>query len=368
MLQFVIALVVSFLTGMILVHYAHLHEHLSGDHDLSGVQKFHTTPVPRIGGLGLILGLSVSGTVLWLQSQPHLDGFYLLLLTAIPAFLSGFYEDISKHGGVLLRMSCIVLSAALAWWLLGNKVSRIGWQWADAALALPLVSFLFTAMAVSGITNAINFVDGYNGLAGAVCAIMLAGIAYVAFLQGDHLVWAVAISAVGAIAGFLFWNWPRGLIFLGDGGAYLLGFLIAELTIMLVIRNPRVSPWFALLVVSYPMVETVFTILRRVARRSNPGLPDAAHLHQLIYKRMMRWAVGSSLPRHRLFRNSMTSPYLWSMSSLGVVPAVLFWDNTLALQIAALLFIALYVWLYRSIVAFRSPRWLVISKHHKRQK
>lgn len=365
MLQFVMAFAISFLLGMSLVHYSHLHEHLSGDHDLKGVQKFHTAPVPRIGGLAIMLGLLASGGVLWFRGLVHAGGFYLLLLTAAPAFISGFYEDISKHGGVLRRMFSIMLSAALAWWVLGNKIGSIGWAWADAWLALPLVSFIFTVTAVSGITNAINFVDGYNGLAGAVCAIMLTGIAYVAFLQGDHLVWAVAVSTIGAIGGFLFWNWPRGLIFLGDGGAYLLGFLIAELTIMLVIRNPRVSPWFAVLVVSYPMVETVFTILRRVARRSNPGLPDAAHLHQLIYKRMMRWAVGSSLPRHRLFRNSMTSPYLWGMSSLGVVPAVLFWDNTLALQIAAVLFVIAYVWIYRSIVTFRSPRWLVVNKRRQ---
>lgn len=363
--QFVIAFIVSFLIAMCLVHYSHLHQHLSGDHDLGGVQKFHTTPVPRVGGLAILLGLLVSGLVLWLRSLPHLNVFYLLLLTAAPAFLSGFYEDISKHGGVMVRMGCIVLSAALAWWLLGSRIVGVGWPWVDVLLAVPLLSFLFTVTAVSGITNAVNFVDGYNGLAGAVCAIMLAGIAYVAFLQGDHQVWAVAVSAIGAICGFLFWNWPRGLIFLGDGGAYLLGFLIAELVVMLVVRNAAVSPWFAVLVVSYPLVETMFTILRRLARRSNPGLPDAAHLHQLVYKRMMRWAVGSSRPEDRLLRNSMTAPYLWVLSSVGVIPAVLFWNNTLALQISAALFVALYVWIYRSIVSFKSPRWLVLGRRQK---
>ncbi len=114
---------------------------------------------------------------------------------------------------------------------------------------------------------------------------------------------------------------------------------------------------------SYPVVETVFTMLRRVSRQSNPGLPDAAHLHQLVYKRLMRWTVGSPDPRHKVFRNSMTSPYLWLLSSLGVIPAVLLWNNTWALQCSALLFVFAYLWLYRCIIRFRAPRcwWSAVA-------
>lgn len=366
MLQFVIAFAISFVIAMCLVHYSHLHEHFSGDHDVGGVQKFHSTAVPRVGGLAIMLGLLVAGLVLSIRGLSHQTGFYLTLLTALPAFFSGLYEDISKHGGVMRRFASIMLSAGLAWYFVGGQIGRLDVPLLDSWFSIPLISLLFTLVAVSGLTNAMNLIDGYNGLASAVSVIMLLGIAYVAFFQGDYLIWSLAVSAIGAIIGFMFWNWPRGLIFLGDGGAYFLGFLIAELVILLVARNPRVSPWFAVLIVSYPIMETLFTIVRRVARRSNPGLPDAAHLHQLIYKRMMRWAVGSSQPHHRLIRNSMTSPYLWVLSSVGVVPAVLFWDNTLALQISAILFVLLYLWIYRSIVAFRSPRWLVVNKrHHK---
>lgn len=362
MTQLVIGFCVAFFAAMFLVRYAHLHEKFTGDSDLGGVQKFHTTPVPRIGGVAIMLGLLVSGVVVSVRGLPHQVGFYVLLLTAFPAFLSGLYEDISKNGGVARRMLGIMVSAALAWYFSGGQVGRLDIPWLDAWMAVPLISLLFSVVAVAGLTNAMNLIDGYNGLASAVSAIMLAGIAYVAFFQGDYLIWSVAVSAIGAILGFLFWNWPRGLIFLGDGGAYLLGFLIAELVILLVARNPQVSPWCAAMIVSYPVMETCFTILRRLARKSNPGLPDAAHLHQLIYKRMMRWAAGSSRPEDRLMRNSMTSPYLWCLSSVGVIPAVLFWDNTLALQISAGLFVVLYIWIYRSIVSFHAPRWLVFSK------
>jgi UDP-GlcNAc:undecaprenyl-phosphate/decaprenyl-phosphate GlcNAc-1-phosphate transferase len=117
--------------------------------------------------------------------------------------------------------------------------------------------------------------------------------------------------------------------------------------------------------VGYPVVETLFSIYRRiVVRRSHPGLPDAVHLHQLIFRRLVRWSVGSEQARHMTARNSMTAPYLWLLSSLAVFPAVLLWRNTLALQIVFLCFTTFYVWFYASIVRFKSMKWLITRRHH----
>lgn len=350
---------------MWLVRSSHLHGRFSADTDLKGVQKFHVLPVPRVGGIAIAFALVACWGAQWYRGKPEHLFFLQLFLVVLPAFGSGLFEDISKHGGVLLRMGCILLSSVLAWWFLGVRVTRIDIAMLDSILAVPVVSLLFSVIALAGVTNAMNFIDGYNGLAAAVAAIMLAGIGYVAFLQADLIVWALAAAGIGACLGFMFWNWPRGLIFLGDGGAYILGFWIASLAILLVARNPLVSPWFAFLLVSYPVVETVFTVLRRLSRQNNPGMPDAAHLHQLVYKRLMRWTVGSPDPRHKVFRNSMTSPYLWLLSSLGVIPAVLFWNDTFVLQCSAVLFVLAYIWLYRCIVRFRAPRWLVIKRRRQ---
>lgn len=368
MLPIVFSFAIAFLVSMWLVRSSHLHSRFSADNDLAGIQKFHTWPVPRVGGIAIALSLLGCWCTLWYRGKPEHQFYLHLLIIVLPAFASGLYEDISKRGGVLLRMSCILASALLAWWLLGVRVTRLDLPLIDSLISVPIVSLLFTVVGLAGVTNAMNFIDGYNGLASAVAAIMLAGIGYVAILNGDYLVWTMAAVGIGASLGFLFWNWPRGLIFLGDGGAYLLGFWIAALAVLLTTRNPGVSPWFAFLLVSYPVVETVFTMLRRLSRQANPGLPDAAHLHQLVYKRLMRWTVGSPDPRHKVFRNSMTSPYLWLLSSLGVIPAMLFWSNTLALQCSALIFIAAYIWIYRCIVRFRTPRWLVVRRKKPRSK
>ncbi len=96
-----------------------------------------------------------------------------------------------------------------------------------------------------------------------VAIISLLVIGYAAFKANDLVLASSCLIVIGAIGGFFIWNYPRGLIFLGDGGAYLIGYLIATLSILLVIRNPSVSPWFALLVNAYPIFETLFIIWRR---------------------------------------------------------------------------------------------------------
>ena len=96
--------------------------------------------------------------------------------------------------------------------------------------------------------------------------------------------------------------------------------------------------------------------------RVSPGLPDASHLHQIIYKRVVRWAVGSTEVESLTQRNAITAPYLWLLSSVAVVPAIIFWNNHIALKICAGLFALTYIWLYWSIVRFRTPKWLIIQK------
>jgi len=289
-----------------------------------------------------------------------------LLGSASPVFLVGLLEDFTQSVSKRTRLAAAFISAALAGWLLGAWVLRLDVPVLDACLAVPLVSVLFTCMLVAGITNAFNIIDGFNGLAGGVAALILLGIAYVAFKVGDIPVLAAALTAVGAIAGFMLLNFPRGLIFLGDGGAYVLGFWIGVLLLLLVGRNPQVSAWFPLLLCSYPVCELLFSIYRRgIVRRSHPGLPDLAHLHHLIYKRLVRWLVGTDLPAHRTQRNSFTAPYLWVLTSIGVAPAVLFWDTTHTLQTGSALFAFAYVYAYARIVRFRVPRWWVLRKPYQ---
>ena len=99
--------------------------------------------------------------------------------------------------------------------------------------------------------------------------------------------------------------------------------------------------------------------VKKLLRGMSPGMPDGVHLHTLVSKRLMRWAIGNQDARGLTRRNSMTSPYLWILCLPSVVPAMLFYDSTLIQVAFILLFALLYIALYWRIVRFRAPRWLV---------
>lgn len=312
----------------------------------------------RAGGLGVAAGLLLSLLLRLLDDADVAQAGLLLLAAVMPVFVAGVLDDFTQRVRPSLRLAAAFVSAALGGFLLSTWVVRIDVPMVDAALAIPAVAIVFSMVLVAGLINAFNIIDGFNGLAGGVASLILVGIAYVAFKTGDLLVLTASLTAVGAIAGFMLFNFPRGMVYLGDGGAYLVGFWIGELLILLVMRNPKVSPWFPLLVCSYPVCEMLFSIYRRaLVRRSHPGTPDMAHLHHLIYRRLVRWLVGPGLPNRHERRNALTSPYLWIITSIGVAPAVMFWQRTLVLQIGCAAFAAGYVYAYVRIVRFRSPRW-----------
>jgi UDP-GlcNAc:undecaprenyl-phosphate GlcNAc-1-phosphate transferase len=355
---FVLAFFISLISTLALVRYQHLHEKISSDHDLSGPQKFHTQAVPRIGGVGIFLALICSALFAFLFLSTE-RGLLLLQISAcaLPAFVIGLIEDLTKKIGVKTRLIATAVSACMGIYFLNVLITKINVLGFDWLLSIGVIAIIFTVIAITGLANAYNIIDGFNGLASMVAIISLLAIGYVAFKANDLVLASSCLIVIGAIGGFFIWNYPRGLIFLGDGGAYLIGYMIATLSILLVIRNPSVSPWFALLVNAYPIFETLFTIWRRkVHQGKNPGLPDGAHFHSLIYRRIIRWAeVHESKDTASYAKNAKTSPYLWLLSSLAVFPAIVWWQTTWILQCFALLFCVSYVFAYNAVVKFKTP-------------
>jgi len=358
-----IALLAAFATSLfVTLLVVHLTKTRGGrmlDADVSGPQKFHARPVARVGGIGIFVGLIIGLVPLgFAVPQSGLVAAYLLAC-GLPAFIGGLVEDLTKSVRPLHRLVATAVSALLAAWLLDAMITRTDLPGLDWLVSGAAGAMAITVFAVAGIANSINIIDGFNGLASMCVVIMLAALAYVAFQVGDTFVGTFALAGIGAVLGFFLWNYPAGMIFLGDGGAYFLGFLVAELSILLLVRNPSVSPLFPLLVCIYPVFETLFSIYRRrVIRAVPPSMPDGIHLHSLIYRRMMRWAVGDQSARALTRRNSMTSPFLWLLCMLSVVPAVLFWDSSAWNALFLCLFGLVYLALYWRIVRFKAPRWM----------
>lgn len=354
-------LALSFLVSLaaifFIVRYRHLHLHLTADSDLSGVQKFHKIPVPRVGGVGIFIGTLCALSFKYFQSiEVGLFGL-TLMFSSLPAFLAGLLEDTTKRIGVKFRLIATILSAALAGVLLNAWLTSIQVFGIDNLLIVfPALAITLTCIGVAGVANSFNIIDGYNGLSSMVAITILAGITYVAFQVQDHLIMVSALAMMGALLGFWIWNYPRGLIFLGDGGAYLVGFWIAELSVLLTARHSEISKWFPLLLCIYPIFETVFTIYRRVfLMRKHPGMPDALHLHQLIFRRLVSQSIDRDDIKLRTQQNAKTSPYLWALSFFAVMPAILFWQDHAILKAFTLVFIVTYLWIYWRIVRFKSP-------------
>lgn len=339
--------------------------HLAADHDMAGVQKFHGRPVPRIGGAGVMTGILAGAVIAGINQSPVAGQLWLLIACTLPAFGAGIAEDVTKKVSPRWRLLATAVSAAMAVWLLGGVIGRTHIPGLDLLLPWTPLAVALTLFVVAGVANSVNIIDGFNGLASMCVFMMILAMAYVAFQVGDTFVFTACVITAGAILGFFVWNFPAGLIFLGDGGAYLLGFLLAELGILLVHRNERVSPIFPLLLCAYPIFETIFTMYRRkFVRGVATAAPDGIHLHTLIHRRLIRWTLQNNLERRRLTRrNSMTSPYLWLLCLTSVIPSVLWWHSTAILSWFLLAFVIAYVWLYARIVRFKTPRWMVFRRH-----
>jgi UDP-N-acetylmuramyl pentapeptide phosphotransferase/UDP-N-acetylglucosamine-1-phosphate transferase len=338
----------ALIVSMAIVLTQRHHGHLTTD-SVIGVQKFHVHPTPRIGGVGIYLGLVLA----WLMvKDPDARKILLtLVLAGIPALAFGLLEDVTKRVGVLTRLLATMASGVLAWWMSGVALNSLDIPVLDDALQLLPVAVLFTAFAVGGVANAVNIIDGFHGLASGTVLIALLALAVISGRAGDAPLALVCALVAAAVAGFWLINFPWGKLFLGDGGAYFAGFSLAWLALLLPMRNPDVSPWAGLLVCAYPVIEVIYSIVRRRLLRLSPGAPDSLHLHSLVKTQVIRKKLLHWSPRRR---NAAVAPVMWCYSALPAAMAVAWYDNpTHWLVLGLLVCVAVYHQIYKRLAAAR---------------
>jgi len=320
----------------------------ANEFDTIGMQKFHKNPVPHIGGALLFTGFFIG---LWFL--PAAQEIRLLLLVAsLPVFIAGIAEDCTGKIGPTLRMIAALLSITIAFFYLDIGIRSLNFAWSDYLLSnFNFLSLLFTLLVVGGLINAINIIDGYNGLMAGYSILALLAIAYVSHILGDGLVFQLSLTLTASLAGFFVFNFPLGKIFMGDGGAYFVGLIMAVIGLMLGIRNDEVSHWFVLLLFIYPLYETAFSIYRKaIVRGTSVSQPDGYHLHMLIYKRVVKC---KKFKNNTVVCNSLTSPFLWVLSLFSIIPAVIWFNNQTMLIVWAFVFMLVYTIIYRRIVHFK---------------
>ena len=317
------------------------------DLKVKGIQKVHTTITPRVGGFGIFLGFAFA-IFLLIPSGSAL--MWLVLIAALPAWIAGLAEDLSNRISTRIRLLATIVSAGLAWWLTGYTIASVDVPLIDQLLSWTPLALIFTLFAVAGIAHAINLIDGFNGLASGTVLICLTALGLVASNQGDVEVINITLLLMGATLGFFILNYPFGKIFLGDGGSYVLGFFIAWISVMLASRHAdSVSPWALLLICAYPVLETVFSILRRLQTNRRMDHPDRIHLHSLVFRRVIPRFFPNT---KRNTRNALTATLLWAFAAMPAAAGVYWQDNTIACLLALVLTTAVYMLLYRRVSRF----------------
>ena len=327
----------------------------------NGIQNVHLDSTPRIGGLGIYLSLWVA---MMLLDDGRQQLLFWMLVAALPAFLFGLAEDMTHRVSIKLRLMATMLSGILAWWLTGYELDYLGIPVIDSILAITPIAVIFTAFAVGGVANSINLIDGFNGLASGTLMICLAGLGLMAASVGDWEIARLTLIIGATILGFFLVNFPFGRLFLGDGGAYMLGFLLAWVAVMVAMRHPgTITPAAVLLVCSYPVLETVFSMVRRHYRGLAIDRPDRLHLHSLVYRRVVPKIAGKYCGRtasrpSRTVCNAATSPVLWLFCAVPVTAGVMLHDNAVACWFAFVLTAIAYDVIYRRLSQFR---WTILG-------
>lgn len=347
-----IAALTSFLVCLFLVGTKKWHGALTMD-TTEGLQKFHTAPTPRIAGIAIAAGVfagyaASSHGIAAAEKRAILSG---ILLAGMPAFLFGLLEDVTKKVSVKTRLLATMASGVLGWGITGVSVTHVDIPGLDWLLGFTVISVIFTAFAVGGVANAINIIDGFNGLTAGVALIILAAFGIISRQAGDIPLAFTCLIVAGAVAGFFLVNWPRGKIFLGDGGAYFLGFTLAWIAVLLPERNASVSPWTSLLICSYPILEVAFSFIRKSLRDGyHPSQPDGVHLHMLANR---RWAKKLFPESSQTTQNGMTSPFLWAYAAIPCLLAVFTYQNKIYIALSFIFSVFCYFVIYSKLAFFR---------------
>jgi UDP-GlcNAc:undecaprenyl-phosphate GlcNAc-1-phosphate transferase len=365
--QLVLVGLASLAAAGLLVRTKGWHEPWTGDFEESGVQKHHAGSPPRIGTIPLMCGVGLGIVFLARTGLPHTTDaartLGLLVLASLPAVLLGLAEDVTKKVPVRVRFVGAAVSAVLAIALLHSRILRADVPLLDSLLQFAPFSMLFTVFMVCGYTNAMNIVDGLNGLAGGLALLMLGATAVVASQFGDSMIVELCVVTAVAVGGFLLVNFPRGLIFLGDGGAYFIGFVLVEIWILLASRNPTITPWFVVAVAFHPTMETIFSIIRRWLRRG-PGThaasaPDMLHFHSVVYRRCLQLLRRGTPLKDRWKASALASIIVLVFAAVPILaalvaPSSVAW-NLGVVVVASAAFVSFGAWLVRLQGPERKP-------------
>ena len=316
------AMLLTFLVGIFIARSQRVRE-LTASLPKHNIQNMHKIAIPRLGGVGIICGLLLA---IVLNTGEVRREILMLIFGASPLFISGFWDDVTQKITPKVRLLLGFIAGLFYVALTGNYVQGIDFPVIKEILQFKPIAIVVTAFALSGLAHGMNIIDGFNGLASGSAILMYLGIAFIARDVGNVTIFQLALIHASIVFGFFVLNFPRALLFMGDGGIYYVGFSLAALIIMLINQHPNISPWALVLIIVYPIIEAFFSIVRKAwTRGHSPMKADDIHLHHLLYRIILKL----KLPRVGLqFANAATSLVLLGYPLLCIICAVMSYRNS----------------------------------------
>ena len=266
------------------------------------IQRIHLAETPRLGGLIIV---SVLTLFTYLRAEPEVARILKLCLwSMLPLVIIALKEDLFQNVRPALRLAGLLGSGALFVTNFSGPYPNFDGTFLDLFFRRPMALLLFYPLALSALANGSNLTDGVNGLCGMIFLSILGSLLFLAYQLGDNTILMVILLIMMLITAFLCFNYPGGQIFLGDLGAYVLAFLTGMVAIMFFGRHVNLSPWFAVLILIYPMTEVVFSMTRRLYRNQPVFAPDIKHLHIKIFYFLRR------IPETKRVANPAVAPLL----------------------------------------------------------
>ncbi len=296
-------------------------------------------------------GMLVGGAFAYLQGQTL---FLILLLTALPMYLTGLAEDLVRHISTKIRYAASVLSALIAIWSLGIWIKSADSFIFDWIFVFPPFAILVTLFIVASYCHAFNLIDGLNGLASGTGVLIALGLAAIAIQIGQAEIVTMCLITVAAITGFFVFNFPFGAIFLGDGGAYVIGYMLTWIALVILHEAPNTSAWAMLLLFFWSLADTLVAIYRRRIRGVSLDTADRLHFHQMVLRGLEIYIFGR---RKRAAVNPLATCVILPFVAAPVVTGVLLWNSPSLSFLALVMFGAAFVATYRlGIMAAKSHR------------
>jgi UDP-GlcNAc:undecaprenyl-phosphate/decaprenyl-phosphate GlcNAc-1-phosphate transferase len=252
--------------------------------DMPGVRKEHTSPIPTMGGIAVMAGMMMA-LFLWFPFSSGVEQICFFFSLAV-LFGLGILDDLKDLSAKYKFIVQVGLASLIA--LSGIRITSFDGLFGIAELPLS-AQYTFTVLAIVGITNAFNLIDGIDGLAGGLGFMSLVTLGLFLTMSGDSNTALVAFALAGGIFAFLYFNFNPAKIFMGDTGSLVLGFVIAVLSVRLMQVNVFTAnsvlphaPVFVLGIVFIPVFDTVRVFTMRIWKGRSPFVADKTHIHHLI--------------------------------------------------------------------------------------